>query len=175
MKDKEAFLKFNNPRIRLVDEFITVDGYKYKKLFNSNLKISQKEGGFSITYKDNCRGSSLVNTWFSLLENLNKGLEEPYRIALKKVFRKKFNFYHELKDKKVIITYFEKQRKPIVIDYTQEYFKPLDILIEGEDIIFSSYSNEVLGNGVSKLLKLRKRKLLKKDLRKFITGYAEKE
>jgi len=153
-------------------DYLLVNKIQLKKLKANNLTIEQKDKAFLIKYTTRTR--VLANTWISIINSLIKGLEEPYQISLKKVYRKKFKFYHELDStsKKIKITLFEKQRKPIIIDYSLEYFKPLDLKVSEEEIKYSCYSKEILGNSVSKLLGIRKGKLLRKDLRKFITGYV---
>jgi len=143
---------------------------RIKKLKENNISIEDQGSSFVIKYIDKTK--PLSKTWASIISSLIIGIKEPYEITLEKTFRKRFEFYHKFEDRAIIVSLFEKQKKPILISYSNSYFAPLEISINENQICFKSYSKEILGNGVSKLLKLRKGKLLRKDLRKFITGYV---
>jgi hypothetical protein len=130
-----------------------------------------KEGENIVINDLTLKNKKVVNTWLKLFVNLNLGLVEPFVVKLNKTFTKRFAFYHKIEGRKILIDSFEKQKKQIVISLEKEYFSNLNFSCSEESISLSCFDKEVLGNAVGKILGLRKGKLLKKDRRKFTSGY----
>jgi len=138
-----------------------------RKFYHPLVKLSVQDNKIVLeTYFATRREKRLINTWKAHINNMLKGVQEPFVYKLK-ICYSHFPMKVKLEGNKIIVENFLGEKSPRVKELP--YMDKVKVQIKGEEIIVESPDKEKAGI-VASMIEQVTRNIGRKDRRKFIDG-----
>jgi len=128
----------------VIDETITIKGEKgenSKRLFYPTVKISKKDNKIIIEpIKFTKREKKIINTYISHLNNMIKGVQEPYTYKVK-VCSSHFPMSVSVNGNELVVKNFYGEKVP----RRAQIVEGVDVKVNGEEIILTGTNKESVG------------------------------